>query len=374
MKNKKKILFLLLMILSFNSFVFAEEAKMISFDNEKARVLDVEEGEKIGDISGIIERVQKLKLEILTGEYKGEIVDVDNPLSDNYAYNIEVKKGDKVLIGIEIFEDEMADIYITSFLRQNQLFLLLGIFILLIILIGGKKGLKSIFTLFLTILLVLKVFLPLLLKGVNPIPISIGISIIITICTIFIISGINAKSLAAVIGTSSGVIVAGLIAYIVGSKIKLTGLSAEEATALMQFHEKLDFSNLLFSGIILGALGAIMDVGMSIASAIEEVYSANNGLTRRELFKSGMNVGKDIMGTMTNTLILAYTGSSIPLLLLFMSYEPSLMKILNLDIIATEIVRSLSGSIGLVLTIPLTAFIATVLINKNKDDKEVDKK
>ena len=366
----RKVLFILLIVLSLNSFAFAEEPEMISFDNEQAKVIEVMGVEEKGDSSGIIEKVQKVKLKILTGEHKGETVDIDNPLSDNYAYNIEVKEGDKVLIGIEIFEDEMADIYITSFLRQNQLILLLAIFLILIVVIGGKKGLKSILTLVLTIILVLKILLPLLLKGVNPIPISIGISIVITVFTIFIISGVNSKSFAAVIGTSSGVIVAGLIAYIVGEKIKLTGLSAEEATALMQFHENLDFSQLLFSGIILGALGAIMDVGMSIASAIGEVYNANQNLTRRELFTSGMNVGKDIMGTMTNTLILAYTGSSIPLLLLFMSYEPSLMKVLNLDIIATEVVRSLSGSIGLVLTIPLTAFVATMLINK----KEVDEK
>ena len=107
-----------------------------------------------------------------------------------------------------------------------------------------------------------------------------------------------------------------------------------------------------------------MDVGMSIASSIEEIHNANKNLTKKELFNAGMNVGKDIMGTMTNTLILAYTGSSIPLLLLFMGYETSMIKIMNLDIIATEIVRSLSGSIGLVLTIPLTALIATALIKR----------
>ena len=135
-----------------------------------------------------------------------------------------------------------------------------------------------------------------------------------------------------------------------------------------------DFRSLLFSGIILGSLGAVMDVGMSISSAIEEIYNANSNITRKDLFTSGMNVGKDIMGTMTNTLILAYTGSSIPILLLFMAYETSMIKILNLDIIATEVIRSLAGSIGLVLTIPLTAFIASVLIKKdNKRDAINDK-
>ena len=320
-------------------------------------------------MSGLIEKVQILSIKILSGEHKGELVEIENPISSNYAYNIEVEKGDKVLVGIEVLEDDMADIYITSFLRQNEIFIILVIFMLLIALIGGKKGIKSIFTLIMTLFLVVKVFLPLILKGVNPIPVSIGISILMTVITLFVISGVNAKSISAIIGTCSGVLIAGLISYIVGTRTHITGLSAEEATALMNFHENIDFTNLLFSGIIIGALGAIMDVGMSIASSIEEVYKANNKLSRKDLFRSGMNVGRDIMGTMTNTLILAYTGSSIPLLLLFMSYDSSMIKLLNLDIIATEIIRSISGSIGLVLTIPLTALVATILINKNIESK-----
>ncbi len=255
------------------------------------------------------------------------------------------------------------DIYVSDHIRSDHIFILLGIFILLIILIGGKQGVKAVITLGLTIFLVLKVLLPLMLKGINPIPISVAISIIITIVTIFIIGGINSKSISAVIGTSSGVIIAGLIAYIVGSKAKLTGFNAEEATMLMYIPQDIDFDfkALLFSGIILGALGAIMDVGMSIASSIEEIHNANKEISGRELFNAGMNVGKDIMGTMTNTLILAYAGSSIPLLLLFMAYEIPMKEIINLDLIATEIVRSLSGSIGLILTIPLTALIAAFL-------------
>ena len=129
-----------------------------------------------------------------------------------------------------------------------------------------------------------------------------------------------------------------------------------------------EFKDLLFAGIILGALGAVMDVSVSIASAIEEIYKANRKLSQKELFLSGMNIGKDMMGTMSNTLILAYTGSSIPLLLLFMAYETSIVKIINLDIIATEIVRSLSGSIGLILTIPITAAVSAFLAKRERSE------
>lgn len=145
----------------------------------------------------------------------------------------------------------------------------------------------------------------------------------------------------------------------------MTGMSSEEATMLLYIPQGIafDFKALLFSGILLGgALGAVMDVAMSIASSIEEVYKANKELSRGQLFSAGMEVGKDVMGTMSNTLILAYTGSSIPLLLLFMAYDTPTVRMLNLDIIATEIVRSLAGSIGLILTIPLTAVVTVLLL------------
>lgn len=362
----KKIICILLLIVLFPLNTYGEFLEPVESHMERAIVLEVENEEEKEISDGFVSQTQYVKLKILSGKYKDEIFEIENELSDNIAYNIEVKPGDKIIVGIEEFENQYMDIYISDYIRADHIYILLGIFILLIILIGGKQGVKAVITLGITVFMVLKILLPLMLKGINPIPISVIISVLVTIITMFVIGGINNKSLAAIIGTSSGVIVAGLIAYIVGSKVKLTGLNAEEATMLMYIPQNIDFDfkALLFSGIILGALGAIMDVGMSIASSIEEIHNANKDLSRKELFNAGMNVGKDIMGTMTNTLILAYAGSSIPLLLLFMAYETSLVKIINLDIIATEIVRSLSGSIGLVLTIPLTALISTFLTKK----------
>ena len=366
MKKSLWIIILLLLVSSLN--VYSENAEPLNVYTETAIVLEANNVEETQEVEGMPAEVQYVKLKITSGQYKNQIFETENHLSDNFAYDIVVREKDKVVVAIEEYKDGYIETYIADYARQNQIFYLLGLFILAIILIGKGKGLKAVLTLGITIFMILKVLLPLMLKGINPIPISVAISIAITIITIFIISGINSKSIAAIIGTSSGVLIAGLIAYFVGSQVRLTGLSGEEATMLMYIPQGIDFDfrSLLFSGIILGALGAIMDVGMSISSAIEEVHNANQNLTTKELFDSGMNVGKDIMGTMTNTLILAYTGSSIPLLLLFMAYETSMIKIINLDIIATEIVRSLSGSIGLVLTIPLTALIASFLIKKEK--------
>lgn len=364
---KKILLFVIIFVLT-SSIAFGDE--YIEPLIEKAKVIKATDPENSENIyEGTVTQI--VTIEITSGKYKGEIREVENHLTENVAYNIPVKKGGGVVVAIEEYE-EGYDVYITDYLRSNYILYLTIFGILLVLIIGRLKGLKAIISLGLTILSVVYILLPQILKGANPIPISIMISIGVTIITITLVAGIKPKSISAILGTIAGVIMAGVISYAVGTKIHLTGLSAEEATMLLYIPQeiKFNFQHLLFSGIILGALGAVMDVGMSISSSIEEIYKANNSLTVRELFNSGMNVGRDVMGTMVNTLILAYTGTSIPMLLLFMAYNTSMTQIINMDIIATEIVRSLSGSIGLILTIPITAFIASMLI-KEKYTKDI---
>ncbi|MDI6706783.1 MAG: YibE/F family protein, partial [Bacillota bacterium] len=213
------------------------------------------------------------------------------------------------------------------------------------------------------IFLILKILIPYMLKGYSPIMLSVVVTVISTVITFLLVGGVTIKSLSAIIGTAGGVLIAAGIAVIVGKLARLTGLGVEEARMLMYIPQgiEFDFQGLLFAGIIIGSLGAVMDVSMSIASSMDEVKHANPDIATNDLIKSGMNVGRDIMGTMSNTLILAYTGASIPLLLLLSAYENTLSSVLNFDFITTEIVRSLAGSIGLIVTIPLTAFITGFL-------------
>ncbi|MCT4607042.1 MAG: YibE/F family protein [Marinisporobacter sp.] len=372
----KKIIWmsmLLILLCSLNVYGEPEDALNTYEDfesyTETGEILEASEVKVIQEYEGFTEKNQAVKLKVTSGKYKGKVFEINHNIPDNYVYAIEVKKGDQVVINIDEYIDGKLDVAVTDYKRQHYVLYLYIVFIILIMIIGKTKGVKAVITLSLTMFAILKILLPAMLNGMNPIPITIAISIAITIITMFVIGGFNYKSIAGIIGTSGGVVIAGLIAYFIGSKVKLTGLSSEEAVMLMNIPQKVnfDFKSLLFSGIIMGALGAVMDIGMSISSAMEEIHNANPALTKKELFSAGMNVGKDVMGTMTNTLILAYTGSSIPLLLLFMAHETSIIKILNLDIIATEVIRSLAGSIGLVLTIPLTAFVASIMMKKNKD-------
>ncbi len=365
----KKIAALLLLIMMFliSTVTFAENILMQDHELtsyiEHAKVLDVTEFELAEDDT-YGEMIQEVQLLITSGPYKGETYQTDNVLSGHPAFDIPVEAGESVIIQLDEFSDGTVDVYVTDYNRESYLKWLVLAFIGILVLVGKGKGVKTVITIGITILMIMKVILPAILNGMNPVPVTIASCILITIITILLVSGVKKKSIAAILGTISGVLIAGGIAYIIGTRVKMTGMSSEEATMLLYIPQGIafDFKALLFSGILLGALGAVMDVAMSIASSIEEVFKANRELTRGQLFSAGMEVGKDVMGTMSNTLILAYTGSSIPLLLLFMAYDTPAVRMFNLDIIATEIVRSLAGSIGLILTIPFTAVVTVLML------------
>ena len=358
----KKIILILLILIMTLSCVYAEDTFETSF--EKGRILSVEEEETD---NSYITKIQYVDVEILSGEYEGEIVQVENALSDSFVTDIEVEVNQRVLLQIDTYADGSKMCYIASHERDRFIIILLLLFIAILLIVGKLQGLKTIFTLGVTIFFIFFVELPLLIRGYNAIWVTVVVAMFITIITVVVISGLTKKTLAAIIGTAFGVILAGGIAIVVSSQAHLTGMAMEEAIMLLTLlGDTLDFRQLLFAAILLGTLGAVMDVAMSIASSIDELHNVNSSLTFKELFNSGMRVGRDIMGTMANTLILAYAGSSLPLILLFMAASDNMVRLSNLDVVATEIIRSLAGSIGLVATIPLTALVSVFLIKDKR--------
>ncbi|NLY76174.1 MAG: YibE/F family protein [Firmicutes bacterium] len=313
---------------------------------------------------------QILKVRIDSGRYKGKEIAVINYQTDNPVFNLKISEGDGVIVALEMDRenDKIKEAYIADHLRQDELYLLLLIFVVLVLAIGWRKGAKALCALLLTMVLIWGGLLPGFLHGYNPLFLTAVIAIIATVVTLLIVGGRSLKSITAIVGTLSGVAVAGGLALVVGKAAYLTGFGSEEAAMLLYIPQaaKLDIQGLLFAGIIIGALGASMDVSMSIASAVEEVKRVCPELGIWKLFQSGMNVGRDVMGTMVNTLILAYTGSSLQLILIFMAYRETLLKIFNLDAIASEVVRALSGSIGMIMVIPLTSIVAAILYGRNK--------
>lgn len=330
----------------------------------RAKIIDVVSDETDELEGGFSIRTQKLKLKILEGIHKNEVISGENVVSQQMGYEIIVNEGDQVLLMLEEDgQNNIANAYVSELVRDNFLKWLVLIFILLMILVGGFKGVKSLITLSIIALSIFKFLIPRILAGGNPLILTIITSFFVTIVTLLIIGGFNKKIVAAIIGTIGGVICAGIIAHVFSNLASLSGLSMEESQFLLFLPQEVefDFRGLLLSGIILGALGAVMDVSMSIASSINEINQANPVIPLKQLFKSGMNIGKDIMGTMSNTLILAYAATSMNLIIIIMAYEIPFKEIINRDIIASEIVRGLAGTIGLIFTIPITAIIAAVL-------------
>ena len=219
-----------------------------------------------------------------------------------------------------------------------------------------------------TILAIIYILVPLILKGFDPVFASIWVCIVITGITLLLVSGYNRKTLAAVIGTTGGVVAAGFLAQIVGGLAKLTGLGNEESQMLMYIPQNISFNykGLLFAGILIGALGAAMDVAMSLSSAMFEIKDINPEIRKGAHIKAGMNIGRDMIATMSNTLILAYAGGALQLLILLVAYQIPFYEIINQDGYASEVVRSFAGSIGLILTIPITAMAAGFLSEKKE--------
>jgi uncharacterized membrane protein len=323
--------------------------------------------------TGMVSKQQLVTVEIEEGPLKGLSAKVVNEITDNPAFNVEVYPSREVILSVVTGSGGRPEINIADYNRAPVLIGLLLVFLVVFMIFGGRTGLKSLAGLLVSIALIALILLPLSLNGVNPLATAAGICVAAALATMLFVAGFSRKAAAALIGTVGGVTIAGLASQLVIAAAPLTGLSSEEAQILRGSVLTLKppfYTGLLAAGMLIGALGVIMDVGISIASSVREIACANPALSAAKLYSSGMNVGKDIMGTMTNTLILAYTGGALPLLLL--ASQMPLGKLINLDIFATEIAAALCGSLGLVCTIPLTALAAAILMAHQKvDDRHI---
>ena len=309
------------------------------------------------------ETIQTLKVRVISGQYKGKIFEVENHLTGQPVFDDKVKKGDRVLLLIDEDKGKVENIYLADMERDRSIYLLSGLFVLAIFFFAGTQGLRSLVGLILTVFLLVGVFLPLTAAGHKPLNLTLLIVGISSLATFLLVGGLKRKTLAGIMGTWGGIGFSYLLVMYFGRSAYLKGLVEEEAQMLQMTEgfSTFDFQGLIFSAILIGALGAVMDVAMSVASAISEVKTANPAISRNDLIKSGFNVGRDIIGTMTNTLVLAYMGGALPILLLFMVYNPPYIKMINLELISTELIRALVGSLGLIFTAPITTIIASIL-------------
>lgn len=308
---------------------------------------------------------QIVKLKIRTGEHKGEIVEATS--TSSYLYGADCTVGLKVIVIISESEDNLsASVY--NYDRGNMLYGIVAFFLAVLWIIGGRKGLNSALGLIFTFICVVFMFLPMIYRGYSPILCAILITVMITVVVMYLIDGMTIKSICAILGTIAGVTISALFAYIFGKLTHISGYNVSDIENLdyIGLVTNIRVGELMFAGILISALGAVMDVAMSVASTINEIYEKNSTLSRKELFQSGINVGKDMMGTMSNTLILAFTGSSINTLVYIYSYKYNYYQILNMYNIGIEIIQGIAATFGVILTVPLVAFISATFLKKKK--------
>ena len=262
-------IFLLLDTFSFPKHVSAEEKNPPSI---KGRVLSVVSGETTPTSGGGFP-TQIVTIKLTSKGFSNQIITVKNTLTGHPLYDIEVKEGDRVLVqGNKV--DGVLEYHIADFSREAPLFLITAFFVLSVLVFGGTKGVKAVISLVVMGLVILYLILPLILRGLNPIVVTVGLSSVMTGLFLLFIGGFNRKTTAAIFGTVGGLLAAGLLAYVVGNASYLTGLASSEAQMLQFMESNIDFQGLLFAGMIIGALGAILDVGISIASAMEQIKEA----------------------------------------------------------------------------------------------------
>lgn len=367
MKKLKITAITLALALLYSGTLFAVEKKLFNEQRSFARA-EVSNIERIeGDVNNPYDVLVRIHLKILDGEKKGCTPVVEFKGEDNMPKDMFYKPGDVVFIGIAKAEGDSEQEYVLMYDVDNTkgITVFAVILVLAIVLVGRFRSILSMLSLVTTVFLLFYVLIPMTLKGNSPLPMAVVISLVAIALTIPIILGFQKKTLAAICGASSGVIIASLLALLAGWVFRLTGIVTNEMmTVFYASSNDIDLRGLVMSSIVISALGAIMDVCISIASATEEIFKVDPEIPFGKAFKSILTVSSDMLGATVNTLMFAYVGGALPLVLMIsMKFDPSMpvMMIFNNAPVLSDLVSSAVGCIGMFLSMPATAIICIKL-------------
>jgi uncharacterized membrane protein len=322
--------------------------------------------EKQIDVANTPQTYQKLEITITSGNKKGDKIIIENG-TQPIANTIRYKTNEKIMLSETQNINGYKEFIILDYNRHDGLTFLAIIFFVIIILISKLKGFTAILGMLFTFLVLFTYILPKISTGSNPLLIAISASIIIIPISFYLSHGINKKTTVAIIGSFITLLITGVLSFIFINVCRLSGLSSEEAGMLsITTGSIINMKGLLLAGIIIGVLGVLDDITISQSAIVEELVKTSPDLEKKELYHKAMNIGRDHIASMVNTLVLAYAGVSLPLLLLFINNPHPTSEILNYEFIAEEIVRTLVGSIGLVLAVPITTYLAACWYQKKQ--------
>jgi uncharacterized membrane protein len=317
----------------------------------------IEEGEI--DLGGTIQRYQVARVELLEGEYRGILMEMDYGRRGLLSNAVYLRAGDDVLVTIGSRPDGVLTVYFVDFVRSDSLLWLVAIFVVVILAISRWKGLRSLLSMAFSFVVIIGYIIPHILAGEDPLRVSIIGSVIILGVTLYLTYGWNLKTHAAVLSMFLVLLITGTLATLSVSFTRLTGSGDENALFLLQMlNAQLNLRGLLLGGMIIGALGVLDDLVSTQASAVFELHHANESLGFRGLFRAVMRIGQDHVAATVNTLVLAYAGAALPMLLMFSLGRGTYGLLVNFEFIAEEIVRAMVGSLGLITAVPITTAIA----------------
>lgn len=361
------IILTIILTMTFQEFGMKEYSRFNTdtLHYEKGVVVEVSSEEiEYDDELKIYLGTQELVVKMTDGEEKGKEITVQNYLINTHS--IYAKTGTKLIINADRPENTESYYTVYNYDRSIPVIVCIAILILTIIGIGRGKGVKAIAGLGYSMYLVVYLLLPAVFSGYSPITLSIVCAVLSTAVTLLLLNGQSRKTLAAVLATTGGVCFALVLFMVMSHLTHIDGFSTSEAEGLILIQNStgLKIKEVLFAGILISSLGAIMDVGMSIVSALYELHYHNPQLKSKELFRSGIEIGKDMIGTMTNTLILAFTGSAFVTLLVFVSYQVQANQLLNSNYLIVEIAQGICGTFGIVVTVPIASVITAFILGK----------
>ena len=311
---------------------------------------------------------QRALIRLNSGPFAGETHELYYMIG--YFVGPKLAAGDHIMV-LQIRDEETGKLQELSYFQYDRIWavlLVLGLFVLTVVLVGGKTGLRSLLGLAVTVTALIWIFCPLWMKGAHPVWLALGLCALVTVMSFVILGGVSKKILCAIAATLAGVGLAALFGALAQSLCRVTSFSLYDVNGEIADLVNLQSRNypvrvhgILTAGILIASLGAVMDVAMSLSSAMAELKTVNPALSRGSLFRSGMNVGRDMVGTMTNTLILAFVGTSLVTVIRLWAQGPTWRMLLSSNYFAVELISALSSSIGVVLAVPLTAMICSLV-------------
>ncbi len=332
----------------------------------RGRVINIDDEEILSSGVSYIGH-QVLKVKVLEGPFSDDIINVNNLLMGQSDYDEIYKAGDNILMALSVESNQVKDARAISMNRSPWLLILVGIMAIMLLVYGRWVGFKALVSFLLSIWIIWFVLIKGLVSGQSPILLTTLTVILLSAIIIFLVSGFNRRGLAAFISTISGLLIALIVTHIFGSKMGLYGLTEPYVqTLVVSGYFNLNLLEIFYAAIILGASGAAMDIAVDVSASMHEIMINNPLISRKKLIQSGLNVGRQVIGTMTTTLLLAYSGSYLTLLMLFMVKDTTFIRMMNMKIVVSEVLRTIMGSIGLIMVAPLTALIAGTLFTRKK--------